>query len=350
MYAYVLHGIDDLKYEQADIPEQKPGWALIEVMAAGICGSDIPRIFEKGTYHFPTIPGHEFAGIVHSVGQSEDQKWVGKRVGVFPLIPCRECENCRSEHYEMCDHYDYIGSRRDGGFADYVAVPVWNLIELPDSVDFSEAAMLEPIAVARHAIRQLPIEQTTSLVIFGAGPIGLLAGQWARIYGISKIFFVANKPGQVQLAQQLGFYDVCLQSEVNIPEWLAKRNDGRPVDAAIEGTGRGEVLEQCILSVKGQGTVVTLGNPNSDICISRDTFWKILRRQLHVNGTWNSRFATSEEDDWQEALHMLEEGRLDVKTLVTHSYPFDKLMDGLDVMRSKCEFYSKILICKGDKP
>ena len=346
MDAYVLHGIDDLRHEQADMPDLLPGWALIEVMAAGICGSDIPRIFEKGTYHFPTIPGHEFAGVVRSVGQSEDGEWMDKRVGVFPLIPCRECENCRSEHYEMCDHYDYIGSRRDGGFAEYVAVPVWNLIELPDTVSFSEAAMLEPMAVALHAIRKLSSEQVKSLVIFGAGPIGLLAGQWARLYGIQKICFVANKPGQVQLAYDLGFPNACLQSEVNTLEWLCDQNGGKPVDAAIEGTGRGEVLEQCILSVKGQGTIVTLGNPNSDVYISRDTYWKILRRQLHIKGTWNSRFSTSVENDWQEAVDMLAEGRIDVMSLATHNYPFDELMDGLHVMRNKSEFYSKILIHK----
>lgn len=349
MHAYVLHGIDDLRYEQADMPDLKPGWALVEVMAAGICGSDIPRIFEKGTYHFPTIPGHEFAGVVRNVGLSEDREWVDRRVGVFPLIPCRECDNCRSEHYEMCDNYDYIGSRRDGGFAEYVAVPIWNLIELPDTVDFAEAAMLEPMAVALHAVRQLPMEQVKSLVIYGAGPIGLLAGQWARLYGVQQIYFVANKPGQVQLAHELGFQNVCMQSEVNALEWLYEKNGGKPVDAAMEGTGRSEVLEQCILSVKGQGTVITLGNPHSDVCINQDIYWKILRRQLHLVGTWNSRFSTSAEDDWQDAVDMLAEGRIDAISLVTHNYPFRELMDGLYVMRNKSEFYSKILISKSIK-
>ncbi len=349
MHAYVLHGIDDLRYEQADMPDLKPGWALIEVMAAGICGSDIPRIFENGTYHFPTIPGHEFAGVVRNVGLSEDREWVDKRVGVFPLIPCRECENCRNEHYEMCDNYDYIGSRRDGGFAEYVAVPIWNLIELPDTVDFAEAAMLEPMAVALHAVRQLPLEQVKSLVIYGAGPIGLLATQWARLYGVRDIYLIANKQGQAQLAAELGFQNVCIQPEANAPEWLYEQNGTKPVDAAIEGTGRGEVLEQCILSVKGQGAIVTLGNPRADVYISQDVYWKILRRQLRLFGTWNSGYATDTENDWQDAVNMLAEGRIDAISLVTHNYPFNELVDGLQVMRNKSEFYSKILISKSIK-
>lgn len=104
--------------------------------AAGICSSDIARVFTKGTYHFPTIPGHEFAGIVDSVSSEEDKGLVGKHVGIFPLIPCRECPQCKDKHYEMCAHYDYVGSRRDGGFAEYVAVPVWNLIPLSDAISF----------------------------------------------------------------------------------------------------------------------------------------------------------------------------------------------------------------------
>ncbi|NLG03774.1 MAG: galactitol-1-phosphate 5-dehydrogenase [Clostridia bacterium] len=349
MHAYVLHGIEDLRYEQADMPDLKPGWVLIEVMAAGICGSDIPRIYETGTYHFPTIPGHEFSGVVRNVGLPEDRDWVGKRVGVFPLIPCRECENCRNEHYEMCDQYDYLGSRRNGGFAEYVAVPIWNLIELPDTVDFAEAAMLEPMAVALHAIRQLPLEKTKSLVIYGAGPIGLMMSQWARIYGVKDIYIVANKAGQVQLAKELGFTNVCNQMEVNALEWLYGLNGGKPVDAAVEGVGRSEVMEQCILSVKGQGTIVTLGNPHTDVYINKEIYWKVLRRQLRIVGTWNSRFATSVEDDWKDCVEMLAEGRIDAVSLVTHNYPFKELMDGLQVMRNKSEFYSKILISKSIK-
>lgn len=349
MHAYVLHGIDDMRYEQADMPDLKPGWALVEVMVAGICGSDIPRIFENGTYYFPTIPGHEFAGVVRNTGLPEDREWVGKRVGVFPLIPCHECDNCRNEDYEMCDHYDYLGSRRDGGFAEYVTVPVWNLMEIPDTVDFAEAAMLEPMAVALHAIRQLPLEKVKSLAIYGAGPIGLLMCQWARIFGVQDIYIVANKPEQVQLASSLGFNNVCNQRETNALEWLYALTGGKLVDAAIEGVGRGEVLEQCILSVKVHGYIVALGNPNGDVSLNRDNYWKILRRQLRILGTWNSRYSGSTNNDWRDAIDMLVEGRIDAISLVTHNYPFKELMDGLQVMHTKSEFYSKILISKSIK-
>ena len=110
MKAYVLHGIGDLRYEDVPLPEFRPGWALVKVLAAGICSSDIPRIFEKGTYHFPTIPGHEFCGRVEAVHDGADRGWVGKRVGVYPLIPCKKCPSCLKGEYETCSNYDYIGS------------------------------------------------------------------------------------------------------------------------------------------------------------------------------------------------------------------------------------------------
>ena len=134
MKAYVLNKIGDLSYQDVPKPELKKDWALIKVKAAGICSSDIPRIYERGTYHFPTIPGHEFAGDVVKVNGEKYTDIVGKRVSVFPLIPCGKCSQCKKKMYEMCENYDYIGSRRNGGFAEYVEVPVWNLIELGENI------------------------------------------------------------------------------------------------------------------------------------------------------------------------------------------------------------------------
>ena len=136
MRAYELHGVNDLRREDIEKPEIPSGWVLVQVKASGICSSDIPRIFTNGTYHFPTIPGHEFSGVVAAYGEGVPEERVGKRVGIFPLIPCRTCPQCRQKKYEMCEHYDYLGSRRDGGFAEYVAVPDWNLLELPENVSF----------------------------------------------------------------------------------------------------------------------------------------------------------------------------------------------------------------------
>lgn len=157
MKAWVLHGADDIRYEEIERPQPADCEVLVRVQAAGICGSDVPRIYKTGAHVHPLIPGHEFSGIVEKTGTSTNPEWEGKRVGVFPLIPCRECIPCRKRQYELCRNYSYLGSRRNGGFAEYVLVPEWNLIELPANVSFTEAAMLEPMAVAVHAMRRVRI-------------------------------------------------------------------------------------------------------------------------------------------------------------------------------------------------
>ena len=155
MKAWVLHGVNDIRLEEKEEPQLRADEALVCVKAAGICGSDIPRIYKTGAHVHPLIPGHEFSGQVVKVGKRADIKWLHKRVGIFPLIPCRKCAACQRQQYELCRDYGYLGSRRNGGFAEYTAVPQWNLIELPDSVSYEEAAMLEPMAVAVHAMRRL---------------------------------------------------------------------------------------------------------------------------------------------------------------------------------------------------
>ena len=178
MKAWILHGINDLRFEEADAPIIGENEVLLAVRAAGICGSDIPRVFYTGTYSYPLIPGHEFAGQVEAVGAAVDGKWQGKRVGVFPLIPCGACLPCQKEQYEMCRHYSYLGSRRDGGFAEYVAVPEKNLIALPESVSFEEAAMFEPMSVAVHAMRKAAPQPEECTVVCGLGTIGLFLLMW----------------------------------------------------------------------------------------------------------------------------------------------------------------------------
>ena len=142
MKAWVLEDVGDIQYKEAAKPHISENEVLVAVKAAGICGSYIPRIYQTGAHQMPLIPGHEFAGQVVQTGENADAKWRNKRVGIFPLIPCWKCIACIKGQYELCRNYSYLGSRRDGGFAEYVAVPERNLIELPENVSYEEAAML----------------------------------------------------------------------------------------------------------------------------------------------------------------------------------------------------------------
>lgn len=346
MKAYNLHGINDLRLEDITEPTCKDGSVIVHIKAAGICGSDIPRIYKTGTYHYPTVPGHEFSGEVVSVGADVSAKWKGKKVGIFPLIPCMKCECCRTQKYEMCTNYDYLGSRSNGGFAEYVEVPEWNLIELPYSITYEQAAMLEPLAVAVHAIRQSSVKPSSTVAIIGLGTIGMFISMFLKEMGIEDVFCIGNKEFQGTMIAQNGI-DLrcfCNSKTTDVNEWILDKTNNKGVDVFFECVGKNETLIQAIESTTASGTIQLVGNPISDINISQKTYWRILRKQLRVQGTWNSSFTHNKNDDWHYVIDKLQCGVIHPESMITHKLTFDKLENGLSLMREKVEDYIKVMI------
>lgn len=188
MKAAVLHGINDLRIEEVEIPRLDEHDVLVRVSACGVCGSDLPRILTQGTYHFPTIPGHEFGGEVVAIGSCVKQNLLHKNVAVIPLIPCRTCKSCEVGDFAQCENYDFLGSRSDGGFAEYVKVPEENLVIMPDQVKPETAAFLEPISVALHVVSNTGVNFGDDVVVFGLGAIGNICSTVGKgIWGISCI-------------------------------------------------------------------------------------------------------------------------------------------------------------------
>lgn len=369
MKAWVLQGIDSLVLKEVPVPALGSGEVLVAVRAAGICGSDIPRVYRTGAHRHPLIPGHEFSGEVVELGENVDRSWLGKRVGVFPLIPCRSCEPCRRKQYEMCRNYDYLGSRRDGGFAEYVAVPVWNLLTLPQSVSYEEAAMLEPMAVAVHAMRRMLSESdiwisengkragfageaeaekkagNISVAVCGLGTIGLLLLMFLKEAGIREVYAVGNKDFQKEMAKKLGvteeFY--CDSRRQDQHQWLMERTGGRGVDQYYECVGKSETYELAVDGTAPAGRVVLVGNPYSDMMLKKEVYWKILRNQLTILGTWNSSFTQEAGDDWHYVLERLAQGRIAPAGMISHRFALAELRKGLELMRDKREDYVKVM-------
>ena len=351
MKAWVLHNIGDICLETIGKPSLAANEVLVEVRAAGICGSDIPRIFQTGAHSFPIIPGHEFSGIVVKTGTDVGVKWQGERVGIFPLIPCRTCIPCRKKQYEMCRNYSYLGSRRNGGFAEYVAVPAKNLIKLPDSVTFEEAAMMEPMAVAVHAMRKIAPDASDTIAICGLGTIGLLLLMFLRemqavgLGHTGRILAIGNKEIQKQAVLQIGLPEDCYfdSREQDVDKWLMEQTDGRGVDVFFECVGRNETLVQAIHHTAPAGKVMLVGNPYTDITLEKSVYWKILRNQLTVTGTWNSSFTCEAGDDWNYVLERLSQKRIAPAALISHRFSLDDLKQGFHIMRNKAEDYIKIM-------
>lgn len=325
MRALSLHSVNDLRLENIDIPTLKEDEVLVKIKNCGICGSDIGRVFVNGTYHFPTIPGHEFSGLVV---EDKSGEWLNKKVAVYPLLPCFNCQMCKEGNYAECENYDYYGSRRDGAYAEYLAVKKFNLIEVPNSVSFEEAAMCEPTAVAIHALKKTGIKEGQTLLISGAGTIGLIIGQLAMSKGAKKVRYVEIDKSKIEFCKKMGF-DVYDKEE--------------KFDCAVEGTGVGGALENILGAVKPFSTVVLMGNPKKEVSLTQKGYWHILRKELTLKGIWNNSY-NQKENDWKDAVDAIAQGKVNLKQLITHSVSLEETLKGLLMMRDGKEFYCKVMI------
>lgn len=328
MKALVLE--ENAKLVCRDIPapgNENPDWALIRVKAAGICGSDIPRGFGSKSYHYPLVMGHEFSGVVESVPSGSDFK-PGDRVVVFPLLWCGKCRYCQTGDYAQCEDYDYLGSRRDGAFAEYVKAPVENLLHVPEWVDLTHAAMAEPLAVALHGASKARVKPGDSGAVFGAGPIGNMVAQWLRISGCRDVYIVDIDSDKLALAKDMGFVPVNSAS-CDPVEAIKELTKGKGADRVVEAVGLPVTFLQAVKAAASFGDVVFLGNIAGEFRIAEKDFSSILRREITIHGTWNSKWVPKGGDEWTRSLAYLDR-ELKVDRLITHKITLE---DGPEIFR-----------------
>jgi len=347
--ALSLHGIGDLRYEDVPVPEPAADEVLIRVQAAGICGSDIPRVYDTGVKKYPTIPGHEFAGEIVTVGEHVDPGLAGRRVAVFPLLPCFKCGPCNEKNYASCKSYDYYGSRRDGAFAEYLAVKEWNIVPIPDKVPIEVAAMLEPCAVAVHALGKTAIKRGDVVCVFGAGAIGLILAKLAYLNGAAHVFVLDIDDAKLDFAKKQGLDHTYNSRESEYLDRIISLTEGRGADICIDAAGVPAAVVGCFNAARAAGTIVLMGNPSGDMLFKQDDYWTILRKQLTLVGTWNSDFGGVLSNDWDKALKNLSSGKLDVSGLITHSVSIDSAIEAFEMMRDQKEFFVKVMILPNDK-
>lgn len=343
MKALNLHAINDLRYENVKLPKRKSDEVTLLIKAAGICGSDIPRIFTKGTYHFPTIPGHELSGIIVDADESS---LIGRKAAVFPLIPCRSCEYCQIGKYELCNHYDYYGSRRNGGYAEYLNVKIRNLAWIPENVSYEEAAMCEPASVALHALRRGKVKMMDTIAIWGIGPIGLLLAKWAVAIGVKDVILVARNNIKKDAAERLGFIHSINSSVTDPINYIYNITGGHGADVCVEGTGNSEAMAYCLRVCRKMGTVICMGNPNGDVTLDQDSYWAILRKQLNIVGTWNSSF-TDISNDWRDTLDAMASKRIVVTDLITKKYNLKDFKKAFDDIMNPNVYTCKVMFING---
>ena len=312
-----------LQFELADMPQPQPGpnEVLIRVAACGICGSDVHGFDgTSGRRIPPIVMGHEAAGLIAGVGVGVTQFKTGDRVTFDSTVYCGECVFCRRGEVNLCDRREVIGVScgdycRHGAFAEYIAVPERILYHLPDAMSFPEAAMLEAVSVALHAVRVTgEIEGQTALVI-GAGMIGLLTVQAARAAGAVRVFIADIDETRLNLARRLGVDEAFNLSGEELTRKILQETGGFGADIVLEAVGRNETITTAIGCVRKGGTVTLIGNitPRVEIHLQ-----KVVSRQIRLQGS------AASAGEYPEAIKLVASGKIKVKPLITAVAPLEE--------------------------
>ncbi|MFY9747927.1 MAG: galactitol-1-phosphate 5-dehydrogenase [Acidobacteriaceae bacterium] len=305
--------------ELLDLPQPAPalGELLIQVAACGICGSDVHGYDgSSGRRIPPIVMGHEAAGIVAAVGDGVIAFHPGDRVTFDSTIFCGACPFCLRGEMNLCDRRQVIGVscgeyRRNGAFAEYVTVPEQIVHRLPDSMSFAEAAMLEPVSVALHAVKVSEIRGGETALVIGAGMIGLLTLQAARAAGCSRILVADVDATRLRLADSLGATETLHVSGDDLVKEVLRRT-GSGVDVALEAVGRDETIQAAINSTRKGGTITLIGNITPRVNLPLQV---VVSRQLRLQGT------AASSGEYPQAIDLISRGVIQVKSLITAIAP-----------------------------
>lgn len=314
MKSLLLSEYSHLEVVDLPIPSVGPDEVLVRVEACGICGSDVHGYDgSSGRRIPPIVMGHEAAGRVAATGENVTGFAEGDRVTFDSTVYCGHCEYCAKGDVNLCDNRQVIGVscgdyRRAGAFAEYVTVPQHILYRLPEKISSTEAAMLEAVSVALHAVRISPLSGGEAALVIGAGMIGLLTLQAAKVAGCSRVFIADVDATRLNLAKQVGAEEVLHLSGDELVAEVLRRTNGKGVDIAFEAVGRNETVNSAINSTRKGGTVTLIGNVTPEVTIHLQ---KVVTRQLRLQGSCASA------GEYPEAIELVAGGKIQVKPLIT---------------------------------
>ena len=317
MKALLLSKYRQLEMADVPTPAAGAGEVLIRVGACGICGSDVHGYDgSSGRRIPPIVMGHEAAGRIAAVGAGVTGLAEGDRVTFDSTIYCGACGFCRRGEVNLCDHRQVLGVscgdyRRAGAFAEFVTVPARVVYKLPESVSFAEAAMLEAVAVAIHAVSLAEISAESAVLVVGAGTIGVLILQALRAAGCKRVFVSDVDATRLIMAKELGAADV-FRADGDVVAQILQRTGGVGVDVALEAVGRNETVSAAIASVRKGGTVVLVGNISPDVTLPLQ---KVVTRQIRLQGSCASA------GEYPQAIKLMARGSIRVKPLITAVAP-----------------------------
>jgi D-arabinitol dehydrogenase (NADP+) len=327
MESVVINKPKEIFVMEKEIPEPGPGEVLIQVMASGICGTDLHIYLGEYLGDYPVIPGHEFSGLVTAAGSQVTRFTVGDRVAVEPNIACDNCSHCLNNRQNFCLNWQAIGVTLPGGMEQFVIAPEKAVFSIGD-LSFEQAAFMEPLSCVVHGVERAHIGLADKVAILGAGPIGDLILQIARLQGAAHITLLENNPGRAELARQLGADLV-----VNRMEDLQLNT----YDVIIDATGVISVMNRAIDFARHGGTVLLFGVPPSGMNMELEAF-KIFRKGLTLLSSY-----TSVRNSFQ-AVRLLQTSQVQVEPLISHRLPLKELPRALEMIESHDPAVKKVII------
>lgn len=337
MKAAVLKGIENLEMEDVSRPTPSPEEILIKVKACSICGTDI-RVYHHGHKHmrFPRITGHELSGEIVEIGKRVEGYKLGEKVAVAPAIPCGRCYYCRRGMQSMCINLTAMGYHYDGGFAEFMVVPENAVLNgcvnpIPAALSFEEAALAEPLACAINGQQLSQIGLGDTVVVVGAGPLGCIHLQLAKIKGASRTILVELSRERIDFAKKLAFPDIVVNpSSENAVQRIKEETKGRGADRIIVSCPSGKAQEESVSMVAPRGIINFFGGLPLDDPFIRFNSNLIHYGEFYVVGTHGST-----PYDNELALNLISQGKIRVKELISHRLPLERLEEGLALAESK---------------
>lgn len=322
MNAARMYGINDIRFEQSDIPVINDNELLVKVKCVGICGTDL-RMIRNGVPGVddssPRILGHEFSGVIAQVGIHVKHYKEGMRVGIAPNMGCGICKFCQQGDYHLCENYKALGVHMDGGMAEYVRIPenavkFGNVMEIPDQLTFEEAAIIEPLSCVYNGFTKCPVSPGDDVLIIGAGPIGIMQALFAKLSGASRVMVANRSTGRLEICKRIDDSFITITSDRLADEVMALTG-GKGVDVCIVANSSPESQEIALELVGMNGKVNFFGGLPKQITHVPLNSNHIHYKQLLVTGATkgnNYHFAST--------MKFISTGLLNVKQLISARY------------------------------
>lgn len=330
-------------FEYTDFPEPETGAddVLIRVRACGICGSDVHgSTGETGRRIPPLIMGHEAAGIVEGAGKNVKGFEKGDRVCFDSTVYCNQCEACRAGFYNRCENRQVLGVstpdfKRNGAFAEYVAVPWWIVSKIPEHMSFTHAALLEPVSIGVHAANRAPLSADDTVAVIGAGTIGLFILQAARLKRSRKIFVSDINEFRLDVAAKLGADETINPEKSNLKEIVFEKTDNKGVDVTFEAVGYASTFQDAISVTKMGGHLVAVGNLEKTAEFDLQQF---IARELTFTGSYAS------SGEFPDCIELVASGKINVEPLISDVLPLEKGPEAFERLLKAEENLLKIVL------